>query len=64
MQCQNGRCNSSLLLCFLRQRFTLTWCGIMTNPKCDPTEHDNQVSWNVGLDQEEPDAPLKLEPDY
>ena len=51
-------------ICFLRRGLTLTWCGIMTNPKCDPTEHDNQVSWNVGLDQEEANAPLKLEPDY
>ena len=36
----------------------------MTDPECDPTEHDNQVSWNVGLDQEESDATLKLKPDY
>ena len=36
----------------------------MTDPEGDPTEHNNQISWNVGLDQEKADAALELEPHY
>lgn len=36
----------------------------MADPEGDPAEHDNQISWNVSLDQEKADTPLELEPYY